>query len=83
MASATNCKSPHSTIAIFHKDTADVIRKQVYEILWHHFVESKCIHDSVFAHRIVRHFKYLNIENIFQFFIASFLSAQLLHRRCP
>ena len=74
MASAANCKGPHSTIAIFHKDTPDIIRKHVYEILWHHFIESKCIHDSAFAHRIVRHFNYFYTKNALQFFISSLLT---------
>lgn len=70
MTSTTNCKGPHSTIAVFHKDTTDIIRKHVYEILWYHFIESECIHDSAFAHCIVRHgSKHIIIKTAFQFFI--------------
>ena len=77
MTSATNCKGPHSTIAVFHKDTSDIIGKQVYEILWDHFIESECIHDSAFAHRIVRHGStHFIIQFHFNFlFVAKLLSA--------
>lgn len=80
MASATNCKGPHSTIAVFHKDTPNIIRKHVYEILWHHFIESECIHDSAFAHRIVRHgFKHIlssEIISIFYFYFYYIVGAR-------